>query len=159
MRVRFPSPILWRVAMSPSPCRPAARTSVFQAAERGCNSRHGCSLIDQIVALLRASHRSSCRVHRRGSYPRTRGFDSLSCDDRSAIIRPRAGRRRMVTSGPPRWKECGARAAPEVRLLGLHRSALRSASGEATIASSKPALDPFVRANERGVRLPPLRRR
>jgi hypothetical protein len=36
-------------------------------------------------------------------------------------------------------------------------SALRSASGEAMIASSTPALDPFVRANERGVRLPPLR--
>ena len=52
MRVRFPSPILWRVAMSPSPCRPAARTSVFQAAERGCKSRHGCSPTDRSSRFL-----------------------------------------------------------------------------------------------------------
>ena len=93
--------------MQRSPCRPAARTSVFQAAERGCNSRHGCQRRSQLV---------------QGSPSR---FISADARVRFPQLRP--------------------------------SSALRSASGEATIASSKPALDPFVRANERGVRLPPLR--
>jgi hypothetical protein len=128
------------------PCRPAVRTSVFQTEERGCNSLRGY----QVSSSLARTHRSSCRVHRRGSYPRTRGFDSLSCDDRFAIIRPLAGRRGMVTSGPPRWKDCSARAASGFESSGYTSSALRSASGEATIASSKPALDPFVARTNAG---------
>ncbi len=134
MRVQLPSPIPWRVVMFRSPCRPAARTSVFQAAERGCNSRHGCQAIalrdpDRSGHLSGArTHRSSCRAHRRGSYPRTRGFDSLSCDDRSATICPLVGppqdgyqlaprgegRSDARSSNRRSMNRCG-----EVRLLGL----------------------------------------
>lgn len=100
MRVQIPSPI-------PCPCRPAARTSVFQAAQRGCNSRHGYQI----------DHRAQ-----------------------RASIAARAG-------APSRLISADARVRfPQLR----PSSAPRSASGEAMIACSTPARDPFVARTNAG---------
>lgn len=109
------------------PCRPTARTLVSRTKNAGAipvTDTNGPqrSVIEppQFAGFAAGNTRArslpvfAARAgHRRGSYPRARRFDSVSCD--------------------------------------------RSASGEAMTSRPGPARSPFVRANERRVRLPPLR--
>ena len=72
----------------------SSRTSVFQAEQRGCNSRHGFQRAEggryrsKPAVAGQEPHEPLPRLtfaaragHRRGSYPRARWFDSIGCDD------------------------------------------------------------------------------
>jgi len=78
--------------------------------------------------------------HRRGSYPRARWFDSISCDDRRHDLVRTSGRRMMVTAA---HRDRHGRAAHDGTVgfkpqgdTTLGTEVLRSASGEAMITAS-----------------------
>ncbi len=144
---------------------------------RGCKSRHGY----QRVTAARAGHRggpypptrgfssgrspSGRRVRfapppryarwpwRRARGTRLRRFPRR-CNSPAARNSNRSGRR----TNHPTAARAGHRGGPYPPTRGFNSlSCDRSASGEATIDRASRAMGPFVCANERGVRLPPLR--